>query len=92
TWRPNDHLGATLRGSAFQQVQEFRVGQGLVLGFGGMLDIGLTQRMDLTGGADLYQQTFKDRPGALDWNQLRGWMTLRIGFGDDPGMQQGGGR
>jgi hypothetical protein len=89
-WRPNDRLAVTLRGSAFQQVQEFRVGQGMVLGLGGGLDIGLTERVALSGGADLYHQTFKDQPGALDWNQLRGWMTFRVGFGEDPGMQEVG--
>jgi hypothetical protein len=46
----------------------------------------------LSGGADLYRQTYEDRPGALDWNQLRGWMTFRVGFGQDPGMQGGVGR
>ncbi len=91
-WSPNDRLAVTLRGSAFQQVQEFRVGQGMVLGYGAGVNLGVTQRVELSGGADLYQQTFKDQPGALDWNQLRGWMTLRIGFGDDPGMQREGGR
>jgi hypothetical protein len=91
-WSRNDRLAVTVRSSAFQQVQEFRVGQGMVLGIGGSLDIGLTERVDLSGGADLYRQTFKDQPGALDWNQLRGWMTFRIGFGEDPGMRQEVGR
>lgn len=91
-WRPSERFALTLRGSAFQQAQEFRVGRGMVLGIGGGVDIGLTKRVALSGGVDAYRQTSTDQPGSLDWNQRRGWMTVRIGFGEDPGMQQEVGR
>jgi hypothetical protein len=47
-------------------------------------------RPALIGGATVYRQTFENRPGMEDWNQLRAWTTLRAGFGRDPGARRGG--
>jgi hypothetical protein len=36
----------------------------------------------------LYRQTFDNRPGQPDWNQLRAWALLRLGIGRDPGLRE----
>jgi hypothetical protein len=89
-WRLTPGIGVALDGSAFQQIEQFRVGEGIVLGGGLSTDIQLRPRIALHGGATVYRQTFENRPGIANWNQLRGWAALRAGFGSDPGAGRRG--
>lgn len=91
-WRPAQRLELSLDGTAFQQIEQFRVGEGVVLGGGGSASLVLTEALSLSGGATVFQQTFRNRPGIADWNQRRAWMALRASFGSDPGMRRGGAR
>jgi hypothetical protein len=84
-WRPLDRLSLSLDGSAMQQIEQFRVGGGVVYGGGAAADLELPRNMLLSAGATVYRQNFENRPGINDWNQLRAWTTLRIGIGSDPG-------
>ncbi|HUH12388.1 MAG TPA: hypothetical protein VMK65_04730 [Longimicrobiales bacterium] len=86
SWRPHEALSVGVRGSAFQQIMEFRVGEGVVLGAGAFVNAELTRRIRLAGGMDIYRQAFENRPAAEDWNQTRGWASVEITFGDDPGL------
>ncbi len=89
-WQANEHLTVTLNGTAFQQIEEFRVGEGAVLGGGASLGYDLNTRTGIDVGGNIYHQTFTGRVGTPDWNQLRGFASLRIGFGSDPGARLGG--
>jgi hypothetical protein len=91
-WRPAGRFGASLQGMLFEQAEEFRIGSGRVLGLGGSLDADLREGTSLAGGLDVFRQTFTDRPSAADWNQVRGWISLRIGFGRDAGAARRGTR
>jgi hypothetical protein len=84
-WQASDALSLSVNGTAFQQIEEFRVGDGTVLGGGFGFDWLLRGRTSLQGGYNIYRQTFDGRPGVADWNQSRGWASLRFGFGRDPG-------
>lgn len=86
-WRPTDRLSLTADGTAFQQIEEFRVGQGLVYGGGLSADLTVFRDVGLSGGMNVYRQTFKNTATAADWDQVRGWAGLRIGFGEDPGIR-----
>lgn len=86
-YRPGERLGVWLRGTALQQIEEFRVGEGALLGGGAGLDIELRRGARLAGGIDVFRQTRTRRPAAADWNQRRGWLSLEVGFGRDPGRQ-----
>lgn len=90
-WEADDRLEVSVHGSAFQQIQEFRVGEGVVFGGGGAAELSITDAVDLRGGLDVYRQTFENRPGTVDWNQVRGWSALRVSFGGDPGLERRGG-
>jgi hypothetical protein len=92
SWRATPRLALSLDGTAFQQIEQFRIGEGIVYGGGGSADIALTPAVTLLGGANVYRQTFENRPGIADWNQLRAWTALRAGFGRDPGARRGGAR
>lgn len=83
-------IGLSLDGTAFQQIEQFRVGEGIVYGGGASADVRLLPNVALSGGATLYRQTFENRPGIADWNQLRGWSALRASFGRDPGAARRG--
>lgn len=87
TWLPHDRIGLSIDATAFQQIEQFRVGEGIVYGGGASGDYGVTDHMALSGGFSLYRQTFENRPGIADWNQLRGWAALRVNFGRDPGRR-----
>ena len=86
-WRPSDRLAVSLDATAFQQIEEFRLGDATVLGAGASADFELSPTLLLTGGAMMYRQSLENRPGLGDWNQLRAWTTLRAGFGRDPGQR-----
>ncbi|HEU5210756.1 MAG TPA: hypothetical protein VFU06_15280 [Longimicrobiales bacterium] len=88
-YRLNERVNFTVDGSAFQQIEQFRLGDGVVLGGGGSLDVQVTPFANLSGGAHVYRQTWDNRPGDPDWNQVRAWAALRLGFGRDPGLREG---
>lgn len=90
SWQATPRIGLSLEGTAFQQIEQFRIGSGVVYGGGATADIEVLPNISLLGGATMYRQTFENRPGMEDWNQLRAWTALRAGFGRDPGMRRGG--
>lgn len=88
-WRASPSLGVNIHGVFLQQIEEFRVGAGVVGGGGASVDLRVSDRLSVAGGAELYRQTQQDRPGRADWTQRRGWLSLRLDFGNDPGMAGG---
>lgn len=86
-WAPDERYAVFVEGSAAQQIEEFRVGEGRVYGIGAGGEVRLWRAMELTGGANLYRQDFENRASAADWNQRRAWLALRVGFGEDPGTR-----
>jgi len=84
-----ERFSFSVDGTAFQQIEEFRLGDGVVLGGGGSLDVQVTPFASLSGGAHVYRQTWDNRPGDPDWNQVRAWAALRLAFGRDPGLREG---
>jgi hypothetical protein len=91
-WSPVARVSLFVNGTAFQQIEEYRLGEGVVLGFGGGADVELLPRTRLLAGANLYRQNFENRTSAADWNQLRAFASLNIGFGEDPGAARRPGR
>jgi hypothetical protein len=90
--RAHERIALTLDVSAFQQIEQFRLGDGVVLGGGGSVDFDVTRTVRLSSGAHIYRQTWDNRAGDTDWNQVRGWAALRVGFGRDPGLAARGNR
>jgi hypothetical protein len=83
SFSPMPRLTVAVDGSAFQQIEEFRVGEGVVWGGGGSARYELGERGAISAGVDVYRQTFDNRPGQPDWNQVRLWAMFRLGFGRD---------
>jgi hypothetical protein len=91
-WSPLTRVSVFANATAFQQIEEYRLGEGVVVGFGGGADVELFPRTRLLAGANLYRQNFENRASAADWNQLRAFASLNIGFGEDPGAARRPGR
>jgi hypothetical protein len=89
-WEPSDRYALTARTSAFQQIEQFRVGDDTVWGAGVGGEVALPWRLQLRGGADIYAHSAEGQTRFADFNQVRAYSMLTIPFGRDPGL--GGGR
>jgi hypothetical protein len=76
-----------LRGTAFQTISEFSVGEGAVYGGGGDLAVPIGPAK-AHGGVMFYHHNQKNRPQYLDWNQKRVTFSLEIPIGRDPGLNR----
>lgn len=85
-YSPSDRLSVTATGMTFQQIAEFRVGEGRAVGGGLSFDLGVSSRARLAGGVTVLRH--RNEGGVQDspWNQTRAWTGLRIAVGDDPGL------
>jgi hypothetical protein len=90
-WRPRERLELGVLLTSFQQVLEYRVGEGRVWGGGLSLGAELPWRARLDGGAALYRHGPRGRRTESAWTQSRVWTTLTLPFGTDPAMASGGG-
>jgi hypothetical protein len=86
-WQAIPAIALSARGSAFQQIEQFRIGDNIVLGGGLAVDAALPAGLRLRSGADLYHQQYDNRPSQADWNQLRAYSILTVPFGQDPGAR-----
>lgn len=85
-YAPAERLNVSLSGMALQQIEEFRVGDGRALGGGLSFDLAVTGRATLAGGVSMLRHRDGGTPFTSPWNQTRGWTSVRINIGDDPGL------
>jgi hypothetical protein len=83
---PNDRISVAVSGTSFQQVDEFRVGEGRAVGGGLSFDLGITERITLAGGGSVIRHRNGDVFSSSPWDQSRGWSAVRIAVGNDPGL------
>src|SRR5690606_23799773 len=57
-YRLNARVALVVDGTAFQHIEQFRLGDGIVLGGGGSVDVRVTPFANLSGGAHVYRQTW----------------------------------
>lgn len=82
----SDRLSATATMTTFQQIEEFRLGDGRAIGGGMSFDLGVTDRTLLSGGLSVLRHRGGGTTSASPWNQTRAWTSLRIELGSDPGL------
>jgi hypothetical protein len=85
-WTEWERLSLSVSGTSFQQVEEFRVGDGRALGGGFSFEYKVTDRAMLTGGMTALRHRDGGSVLTSPWNQTRGWTSLRIAIGEDPGL------
>jgi hypothetical protein len=82
TWALNPRLSLDARGSLFQQIGEFRLGDAIVFGGGLVARARLGSRFGLEGGFLRYRSVDRERADpTYDWSQTRAWTSLRIEVG-----------
>jgi hypothetical protein len=85
-WQVQPRVWATFAGTAFQQIEQFRLGEGAVVGGSASVEMEITPRIGVDAGLSIYRQTYDNRPAETNWNQRRGWAAVRITLGSDPGL------
>jgi hypothetical protein len=91
-YQATDRVGAGLSLVTFQQIEEFRLGEGRAVAVGGSLDVVVTDRLDLFGGFSVTRHRDGGTVFTSPWNQTRAWTSLRWSIGQDPGPANRGGR
>lgn len=84
-WDPSQRFGLTLGATTFQQIEEYRLGDGRAWGGSLAFDLGVAQRVDLLAGGSLLRHSTSGDGVESPWNQARAWSSLRIALGSDPG-------
>lgn len=85
-WRISRRAAVAAYATALEQIEEFRVGSGVVAGGGLAASATIAGGIRAAGGIELYHQTQRDRPGRMDWTQRRGWLSVQVELGRDPGL------
>ena len=82
-------VALTTFGSVFQQIEEFRLGDLLVVGAGASASASLGGRTHLDGGLVRYSSRDRERDDPFDFSPTRAWLSLRVDVGRDPGLTGG---
>ncbi|HSH76127.1 MAG TPA: hypothetical protein VLA09_10630 [Longimicrobiales bacterium] len=83
----SERLAVTGNVSSFQQIEQYRIGDGRGLGAGVSADAEFTDRITLGAGASLVRHDGGgEGPAGSPWNQTRAWMSARVLVGEDPGL------
>ena len=69
---------------SFQQIEQFRLGDGRAFGGGLSTDVDLSDRFAFQAGASVLRHRGQG-DAASGWNQSRAWSSLRVQVGADPG-------
>lgn len=80
-WSPSDAVSVGLHGLAFQNIYEFQVGQGRVLGGGAEVSARLFPDVRVVADALVYRHTGSDTPQLVNWNQRRSTVRLEWALG-----------
>lgn len=91
-FQATERLGVGATFVTFQQIEEFRLGEGRAVGFGGTADYAVDERIDLFGGVSVTRHRDGGTVFTSPWNQTRAWTSVRISLGRDPGLANRGAR
>lgn len=85
-WTPREGVLLRATGSSFQQIEQFRLGDGRAWGGGVDATLDLWERTSLAGGWTVMRHTQDGGSASSPWSQSRGWMSVRVRMGEDPGL------
>jgi hypothetical protein len=85
-WTPREGASIVASATSFQQIEQYRLGDGRAVGGGLSFNFDLSDRASLAGGMSVLRH--RGGGGASDsaWNQSRGWSSVRLRMGRDPGL------
>jgi hypothetical protein len=82
-WSTSERLGVSLTGTSFQQIEQYRLGDGRAYGGGLSVDAEVTSRLSLVAGGSMLRHDRKGDGVESPWNQARAWTTLRLAIGGE---------
>ncbi|MDZ7780823.1 MAG: hypothetical protein U5R14_12960 [Gemmatimonadota bacterium] len=85
-WTPSDDTFVTISARTLQQIEQYRLGDGRAWGGGVSAGTQLTDRLSFRGGYSVLRHRYADDGGDRPWSQNRGWSSLRVTLGEDPGL------
>jgi hypothetical protein len=91
-YRIGEDLGVSLSALSFQQIEEYRLGEGRAFGMGASADYAWGERVSLVGGFSLIRHRDGGNKFTSPWDQGRAWSSLRFDLGGDPGLADRAGR
>jgi hypothetical protein len=83
-WSPNERVSLAAQGVAFQNIYEFQIGEGRVLGAGAEASVRVLPDLRVVADGFLYRHSGSDRPQAVNWNQRRLNLRLEWTLGSQP--------
>jgi hypothetical protein len=86
---PTERLTVSVNAMTFQQIEEYRLGQGRAFGGGVTAGYELGDRATFAVGASLIRHRDGGNVFTSPWNQGRAWSSLRFDLGRDPGLAAG---
>ena len=90
---PTERITVSLNAMTFQQIEEYRLGQGRAFGGGVTGGYELGDRATIALGASLIRHRDGGNVFTSPWNQGRAWSSIRFDLGSDPGLAaRGAGR
>lgn len=85
-YQATERLTASANAITFQQIEEFRLGDGRAFGVGVSGDYRFRQDASVSTGVSTIRHRGGDDVFTSRWNQTRAWMSLRFDIGRDPGL------
>jgi len=73
---------------SLQQIEEFRLGDGRIQGGSLGAGVKILGRTWVDGSASVYFHRPEGDGFRSDWDQFRGWVSVRVELGGDPGMNE----
>jgi hypothetical protein len=86
-----ESLTTSLSVLSFQQIEEYRLGEGRAFGGTASASFALGQRVFVSAGGSLIRHRDGGNVFTSPWNQARAWTSLRFELGGDPGLGGRGG-
>lgn len=85
-YQATERLTASASATTFQQIEEFRLGDGRAFGVGASGDYRFRGDTSVSAGVSTIRHRGGDDVFTSRWNQTRAWMSLRFDIGRDPGL------
>jgi hypothetical protein len=83
-WQQTERVWLGIHGTAFQTIDEFKVGEGRVWGAGLEAAYQLSPGLRAIGDAFIYRHVARDQPQIVDWNQRRASLRIEWSLGNQP--------
>lgn len=90
-YEATDRLSGSVSALTFQQIEEYRLGEGRAFGGGASAEYTFGERASVAVGVSMIRHRDGGNVFTSPWNQARAWSSFRFELGQDPGLAARGG-